>query len=117
MYSYKFAGGTKPVESACGPNVPKGFLIFDGGAEVDWSKKDYIDGKPVDVVVEEPPAPYVPTPEELKQQHNAPILSEISQLEAKQHRAVREHILGDATATQLIANINTQITLLRSQLQ
>ncbi|MEA4835381.1 MAG: hypothetical protein VB133_09615 [Anaeromusa sp.] len=62
MYSYKFAGGTKPIEAACGPNVPKGFLIFDGGAEVDWSKKDYIDGKPVDVVVEEPESPTIITP-------------------------------------------------------
>lgn len=65
MYSYKFAGGTKPIESACGPNVPKDFIIFDGGAEVDWSKKDHIDGKLVDVTVPEPPAPYEPTAEEL----------------------------------------------------
>lgn len=62
MYSYKFAGGTKPIESACGPNVTQGFIIFNGGAEVDWSKKDYIDGKLVDVVVPEPETPIITTP-------------------------------------------------------
>lgn len=62
MYSYKFAEGTKPIESAYGPNVPKDFIIFNGGVEVDWSKKDYIDGALMDVVVEEPEPSTVTTP-------------------------------------------------------
>ena len=62
MYSYKFAGGTKPIESACGPNVPQGFLVFNGGAFVDWNEKDYIGEKLVDVVIPEPEPPTVTTP-------------------------------------------------------
>ncbi|MEA4835190.1 MAG: hypothetical protein VB133_08650 [Anaeromusa sp.] len=62
MYSYKFSDSTKPIESACGPNVPKDFLIFNGGAEVDWSKKDYVDGKLVDVAAPAPETPTVATP-------------------------------------------------------
>lgn len=118
IYSYQFKGGNKPSRTAVSDSVPDGYITFNDGSPVDWTKFDY-DGKGglTAIPEPEPPAPYVPTPEELKQQHNAPILMEISQLEAKQHRAVREHILGDTTAAQRIADINAQITTLRARLQ
>ena len=119
IYSYQFNGGKKPSRTIVSDVVPDGFITFNGGAAVDWTKFDY-DGVQL-VAVEKPvipePTPYVPTSEELKQQHNAPILMEISQLETKQHRAVREHIMGDSTAVQRVTEINSQIANLRSQLQ
>ena len=118
MYAYKFSGGKKPDSFVLSDSVPDGYITFNDGSPVDWTKFDYDGNGGLTALPEpEPPAPYVPTPEELKQQHNAPILMEISQLEAKQHRAVREHILGDTTAAQRVADINAQITALRAQLQ
>ena len=117
-YYYLFlSNGKKPCDIVI--NLQKdGYITFNDGSPVDWTKFDYDGNGGLTAIPEpEPPAPYVPTPEELKQQHNAPILAEISQLEAKQHRAVREHILGDTTAAQRISGINAQITTLRAQLQ
>lgn len=41
---------------------------------------------------------------------------QIEILERSQHRAVREHLLGDPTAMGRIQQINSQITVLRTQL-
>jgi hypothetical protein len=56
---------------------------------------------------------------EVPEQHNAPILSEIAVLEAKQARALRELALGiDAeTAQSKLEEYDTQITALRAGLE
>lgn len=41
---------------------------------------------------------------------------QIAQLEAKSLRAIREHVLGDATALARLQAIDTQIAALRAQL-
>jgi hypothetical protein len=48
---------------------------------------------------------------------NAPILAEIAAEEAKQGRAIREHLLGDATALPRLKAIDDKIVLARGKLQ
>ena len=80
MNVYRFKEGeTKPCESLIGiSEQPEGFVVFsEGTEEIDWTQKQCIDGKLVDIPSPEQPAPeqlapYVPTTEELlKQEKNA----------------------------------------------
>jgi hypothetical protein len=48
---------------------------------------------------------------------NAPILAAIAAEEAKQFRAIREHLLGDVTARDRLQLIDDNIKALRTQLQ
>ena len=64
------------------------------------------------ILIEKPP--YVPTEDELKKQNNQNILSQISALEAKVNRSLRDAILrGDNT---FLGQYDNQIAELRSQL-
>lgn len=51
-----------------------------------------------------------------KAEQNAPIIAQIALEEAKQARAVREHLLGDTTALNRLKTIDDNIKLLRSKL-
>ena len=68
MYSYKFNDSLKPIETFIGDTVPQGFIAFNDGSPVDWTKFNYINSELVAVIVPTPPEPYVPTPEEIKAQ-------------------------------------------------
>jgi hypothetical protein len=50
-------------------------------------------------------------------QLNAPVLAEIAAEEAKQGRAIREHLLGDATALPRLKAIDDKIVLARGKLK
>lgn len=55
--------------------------------------------------------------EKLKAQNNAPILTQITALEQKQLRPLREYALGDTTALPRIQAIDSEIAVLRAQLK
>lgn len=52
-----------------------------------------------------------------KEKNNAIIYAQIAELEAKQHRSVREFINGDATAQQRLKELDAQIATLRVNLK
>jgi len=52
-----------------------------------------------------------------KERSNAPILAQITLLEAQQARAVREVLCGMTASQTYLTTLNTQITALRGQLQ
>lgn len=55
--------------------------------------------------------------EQLKVQNNAAILSQITSLEQKQLRPLREYAIGDTTALPRIQAIDSEIAVLRVQLK
>lgn len=58
-----------------------------------------------------------PDPLPISEQLNAPILAQITALEQKQLRPLREFALGDATALPRIQSIDSEISALRAQLK
>lgn len=48
---------------------------------------------------------------------NPPVLAQISEVESKQNRAIREHLLGDPSAITRLRNIDDQIKSLRTKLK
>jgi hypothetical protein len=69
--------------------------------------------------IPEPEPESVPdlTPEEQIEANNAPILAQILELEARQARAVREALLGQAGAIERLEGIEAEIVVLRGMLQ
>jgi len=70
--------------------------------------RDMTTGKPIPITL---------TPAQIKEMNNAPILAQISALETKQARAVREVICGMTASQTYLTSLNDQITTLRASIQ
>lgn len=67
MYSYKLLANGD-IETRTNGDTSDGFITFPDEPIVDWTKRRFVNGKLEDIPQPEPPKPYVPTPEEIKQQ-------------------------------------------------
>lgn len=72
MYSYKFLENGD-IDIRTNGDTSDGFITFPNDPIVDWTKRRYSNGVLEDMPQTEPPAPYVPTAEETKQQNIAVI--------------------------------------------
>jgi len=132
-------GGQSALARACGVkqghvwhwlnksrNVPADYVLTieaaTGGAVTRHELRPDIFGKPAAVrprkvpVKREPPSPGLKsaTPKYLLDAH---ILAQIVALEAHQHRAIREAMLGHSGASDHLANLDAEIAALRSKLR
>lgn len=116
IYAYKIDGDKSFECQFCDSQaeVPQGWYQSD--TPINWSLKQYQNGAIVDR-----PQPqqqtYTPSAEEIKQQANDNIKAQIQTIEATQDRAVREAALGMAGAKERLQAIDSQIVVLRLQLQ
>ena len=101
MYFYKFQQGSQtPCSISVG--LPKdGYISFGDGSPVDWKKFAYDGSGGLTAIPKpEPPSPYVPTADELKQQKinalNAEYTPRFSQLD---NDAIAAKVLYDDTDT------------------
>lgn len=131
-------GGQSALARACGVkqghvwhwlnksrSVPGDYVLTieaaTGGAVTRYELRPDIFGKPAtarpekDPVKKEPPSPGLKAATS-KDLLNAHILAQIVALEAHQHRAVREAMLGHSGASDHIARLDAEIAALRSKL-
>lgn len=69
-YHYRFTSDSAelPAETTVCNESPEGFISFNGGEEVDWTKKRRTNGLLTDILLPTPAPAYTPTAEEIKQQ-------------------------------------------------
>jgi hypothetical protein len=109
---------------AAAANTPAGYALLDGHFRSDVYR--VVNGAAVDYVPPTPGPLYawnataktwsLTAAAATAAATKAAALASIAALEAKQHRAVREHILGDSTALERVQAIDTQIAALRPNL-
>jgi len=107
-------------------NVPADYVLTieaaTGGAVTRHELRPDIFGKPAtarrekDPAKKEPPSPSL-NAAAARDPLNAHILAQIVALEAHQHRAIREAMLGHSGASDHLANLDAEIAALRSKLR
>jgi DNA-binding transcriptional regulator YdaS (Cro superfamily) len=132
-------GGQSALARACGVkqghvwhwlnkshSVPANYVLVveaaTGGAVTRHELRPDIFGKSADAQQEKEPARKEPSVPGLnaatsKELINAQILSQIVELEACQHRAIREALLDRSGASDHLANLDAEIAVLRSRLR
>ena len=132
-------GGQSALARACGVkqghvwhwlnksrNTPADYVLTieaaTGGAVTRHELRPDIFGKPATARPENDPVKKEPPSLGLKAAAskgllNAHILAEIVALEARQHRAIRESMLGHSGASDQLANLEAQIAVLRTRLR
>lgn len=133
------AGGQSALARACGVkqghvwhwlnksrSVPADYVLIieaaTGGAVTRYELRPDIFGESANAprgkqpVKKEASAPGV-NPDASKELINAQILAQIVALEARQHRAIREAVLGRNGASEHLANLDTEIALLRARIR